>query len=145
MNKKTFTPAIIFLALAVVAIIFVAKSEMGPKVVNEAVESDIILFYGETCTYCLVVDEFLEDNKIEDKISFERLEIYNNKANAALITAKAKFCGVNNDSISVPFLWDGENCLMGYPKVIAFFEAELATLDSLKPENGIKIENLNEK
>jgi len=141
MNKKTFTPAIIFLALAVVAIIFVAKSETGKESANKAVESDIILFYGDTCPYCLVVDRFVEDNKVEEKISFKHLEVYRNQANAALMTAKARVCGLNTNSIGVPFLWDGANCLIGDRDIIAFFEAELETLDGLKPENGIEIEN----
>ncbi len=141
MNKKTFTPAIIFLALAVVAIIFVAKSETGTRTNNEAVKSDIILFYGESCPYCLVVDKFVEDNKVEEKISFEHREVYSNQANAALMTTKARICGLNTNSIGVPFLWDGSNCLIGDRDIIAFFEAELAILENLEPQNGIEIES----
>lgn len=140
MNKKTFTPAIIFLVLAVVAIIFVAKSETGTKVTNEAVESDIVLFYGDGCSYCKVVETYLEKEKIESKINFSKREVYNNQANATLMASKAKACGLNTNSIGVPFLWDGSQCLIGDRDIIAFFEAELATVDSLKPENGIEIQ-----
>lgn len=141
MNKKTFTPAIIFLALAVVAIIFVAKSETGTRTTNEAVKSDIILFHGDGCTYCKVVDTYLEAENVESKISFDKREVYNNQANAALMTTKARFCGLNTNSIGVPFLWDGSSCLIGDRDIIAFFEAELATLESLEPQNGIEIES----
>ncbi|NCT54764.1 hypothetical protein GW758_02265 [Candidatus Falkowbacteria bacterium] len=141
MNKKTFTPAIIFLALAVVAIIFVAKSETGIKTTDKTAKSDIVLFYGDGCSYCKVVETYLETENVESKISFDKREVYNNQANATLMTAKAKSCGLNTNSIGVPFLWDGENCLIGDRDIIAFFEAELATLDNLEPENGIEIKN----
>ena len=142
MNKKTFTPAIIFLVLAVVAIIFVAKSETGTKVTNEAVESDITFFYGDGCSYCKAVETYFDDNEVENRIDFTKREVYNNQANATLMAAKARACGLNTNSIGVPFLWDGSQCLIGDRDIIAFFEAELKTLEHLKPENGINIENL---
>ena len=141
MNKKTFIPAMIFVALAVVAIIFVAKSETGTRTANESVKSDIVLFYGDGCSYCKAVETYLEAENVESKISFSRREVYNNQANATLMAAKAKTCGLNTNSIGVPFLWDGENCLIGDRDIIAFFEAELATINSLEPQNGIEIEN----
>lgn len=145
MNKKTFTPAIIFLILAVVAIIFVAKSETGTKETNNAVKSDLIFFYGDGCPHCAVVESYFEDNQVESKIDFSKREVYNNQANATLLTTKAKICGLNTNSIGVPFLWDGANCLIGDRDIIAFFDTELATLDSLKLENGIEIESFNNK
>lgn len=141
MNKQTFTPAIIFLVLAVIAIIFVAKSETGTKTTNEAVKSDIILFYGEDCPHCKVVDEFVENNKVEERISFEHREVYKNQTNATLMVAKARVCGLNTNSIGVPFLWDGSNCLIGDRDIISFFEAELKILEDLESQNGIEIEN----
>lgn len=141
MNKKTFAPAIIFLALAVVAIIFVAKSETGTRTTDKAVKSDIVLFYGDGCSYCKVVETYLETENVESKISFDKREVYNNQTNATLMTAKAKTCGLNTNSIGVPFLWDGSNCLIGDRDIIAFFETELATLNNLEPQNGIEIEN----
>lgn len=57
------------------------------------------------------------------------------------MVAKARVCGLNTNSIGVPFLWDGSNCLIGDCDIISFFEAELKILEDLESQNGIEIEN----
>lgn len=84
--------------------------------------SGIILFYGDGCPHCENVDKFIAENKIEDKIKFTRLEVFNNKENANILREKANICGLPTDSIGVPFLWTGESCVLGDVDTIKFFE-----------------------
>jgi glutaredoxin len=70
------------------------------------------------------VEKYIEENKIQDKISFTQKEVYYNQNNAKELEAKAKICGLPTDSIGVPFLWDGEKCLIGDQDIINFFSAK---------------------
>lgn len=93
---------------------------------NRADQSgEIILFYGNGCPHCAKVDEFIKDNNIEEKISFAKKEVYNNVANASELSQKAKKCGMDTKSIGVPFLWDGEKCLVGDVDIIDFFKKKM--------------------
>ncbi len=83
---------------------------------------EIILFYGDGCPHCAKVDEFIKNNNIEEKILFAKKEVYNNTANANELSQKAEKCGMDTKSIGVPFLWDGEKCLVGDEDIIKFFE-----------------------
>lgn len=83
----------------------------------------IILFYGDGCPHCKIVDDFISENKIEEKVKFTRLEVWYDKKNADILIQKAKICNiVDKSSIGVPFLWDGANCVVGDQDVIKFFE-----------------------
>lgn len=84
----------------------------------------IILFYGEGCPHCKIVDDFIKDNKIEEKVKFSRLEVWYNKANQKIIANTAEKCGIPGDTVGVPFLYDGKNCLIGSPDIINFFKNE---------------------
>jgi glutaredoxin len=85
-------------------------------------ESQIILFYGDGCPHCAIVEEYIKENSIGDKISFAQKEVYYNQNNAKELEVKAKICGLSTDSIGVPFLWDGEDCLIGDQDIINFFK-----------------------
>ncbi|MEK7562480.1 MAG: hypothetical protein AAB509_02280 [Patescibacteria group bacterium] len=82
----------------------------------------IILFYGDGCSHCKLVEDFISQNKIEEKVKFTRLEVFNNRDNAQILLERSKACGINTDQVGVPFLWDGKTCLIGDPDVIKFFK-----------------------
>lgn len=86
-----------------------------------------ILFYGYTCGYCKDVNDWLEKNNVKDKVKFDHLEVYKDKNNNNLLTEKAKSCGLDENRIGVPFLYDIENnkCMSGSDKIIEFFESKI--------------------
>jgi len=129
MYKKVIIPTILF--IAVFAFSLFALSGEGSKnkpTVNEQTGqqnqavNQIILFYGDGCPHCKIVEEYIANNKIKDKISFTQKEVYYNKANANELGEKAKFCGLPTDSIGVPFLFNGEKCFIGDQDIINFFK-----------------------
>jgi glutaredoxin len=87
--------------------------------------NDIILFYGKDCPHCKIVDEYVAQNKVEDKVKFTRLEVSENRNNSNLLVEKAKICGLDINQIGVPFLWNGQSCFMGDPDVVKFFKDEV--------------------
>jgi glutaredoxin len=82
----------------------------------------IILFYGDGCPHCAIVEEFIKENKIDVKISFSKKEVYYNKENSSLLIEKAKICNFDTNSIGIPFLWDGTRCLVGDQDIIEFLK-----------------------
>jgi len=101
------------------------KISVNNNILIQKETTSIILFYGDGCPHCEIVDEYLKENNIKDKINFEHKEVYNNKQNSNLLVEKAKICGMNINSIGVPFLWDGEKCLVGDRDIIEFFKLKI--------------------
>ncbi len=86
-----------------------------------------ILFYGDGCQQCKLVDDFILANKVEAKIAFLRVEVFNNIDNSNSLIDKAKYCGLDVKDIGVPFLWNDQfgKCVIGYADIINFFKEEL--------------------
>jgi len=129
MKNKIIIPAILFTAVLIFSFFALSqeKDKSQPQT-NEPTSqenqpaSQIILFYGDGCPHCAIVEEYIKENNINDKISFAQKEVYYNQSNAKELEAKAKICGLATDSIGVPFLWDGEKCLIGDKDIINFFK-----------------------
>ncbi|MDO9231465.1 MAG: hypothetical protein Q7U36_03265 [bacterium] len=82
----------------------------------------IILFYGQECPHCKIVEKYIKDNKISEKVNFAQGEVYHNKTNSALLAEKAGKCGIDTKAIGVPFLWENDKCYVGQEEVIQFFK-----------------------
>lgn len=128
MSKKVIISTILFIAVLIFSF-FALLQEKDKKQTstNETTTenqstSQIILFYGDGCPHCTIVEEYIKENKITDKVSFVQKEVYYNQSNAKELKEKAKICGLPTDSIGVPFLWDGEKCLIGDQDIINFFK-----------------------
>ena len=117
MNKKVIIPIALFIILVSI-ILFLNKKD------NVVENSQIILFYGDGCPHCEIVDEYINENNIEDKAPFIRKEVYNNKENTDELVLKAEACGIPTESIGIPFLWDGSKCYVGDKEIIEFFKSK---------------------
>jgi glutaredoxin len=131
MNKKIIIPTILFILVLIVSFFLLLENKENSQLKNEPSnnqenqqkeQSQIILFYGDGCPHCAIVEEYIKENNINDKISFAQKEVYYNQNNAKELEVKAKICGLETDSIGVPFLWDGEKCLIGDQDIINFFK-----------------------
>lgn len=91
-----------------------------PKPVT--IPEGIILFYGQGCPHCKIVDDYIAQNKIGDKVKFTNLEVWYNKDNQNILAQVVQKCGINSSEVGVPFLYDGTNCLIGETDVINFFK-----------------------
>jgi glutaredoxin len=113
--KKTKLKHVIFFigALAICVVLIIALAKTSPK---------ITLFYGDTCPHCEDVEEYINSHDIEGKVSFRRLEVFNNRANSQLLAAKAASCGLDTASVGVPFVFENDNCYMGVEEVTSFFQ-----------------------
>jgi glutaredoxin len=133
MKNKIIIPTILFIVVLIFSFFALSqeknKSQLQtnePTSQENQQSSQIILFYGDGCPHCAIVEEYIKENSIGDKISFTQKEVYYNQNNAKELEAKAKICGLPADSIGVPFLWDGEKCLIGDQPIIDFFKLKLS-------------------
>ena len=124
MKNKIIIPTILFIVVLVFSFSVLWQGKNNNPQDIKSTNSQIILFYGDGCPHCEVVDEYIKENKIEDKISFVKKEVYNNQKNQKELIEKAKICGIADNSIGVPFLWDGEKCLVGDQDIIKFFQTK---------------------
>ena len=131
MKSKLLVPAILFCVVAGLSIYLLINQKHTTTVSNPentALNNSnnevngIVLFYGDGCPHCALVEQYISENNIESKVQFTKKEVYNNQQNASELTAKAKACGMATDSIGVPFLWDGSSCLVGDQPIIDFFK-----------------------
>ncbi len=122
------TVAVILVSFLLVGVVVVGSRSKGPKTsegqksVSFSV-SDITYYYGNTCPHCKEVENWMEENKIEEKIKVVKKEVYDNASNAAELRLAAQKCGLDTKSIGVPFLYSPEGkCFIGTPDVIAFLK-----------------------
>jgi len=133
MSKKIILPIILLVAIFVGYSIY---KQMQPGE-DTTSDSPIILYYSYSCPHCKIVEDFLAEKNISEKVPFSTKEIYKNKENAKELTEKAKLCGISEQEIGVPLLWDGEKCLVGDKDIIDFFNQKI--------ENQTSSENAEEK
>ena|SRR3989344_876373 len=92
----------------------------------------LVLFFGDGCPYCKVVEDFISENNLAEKVPFTNLEIAFRgktspklKANSELLVQAALNCKMDvRGGVNIPFLYDGGNksCLIGEPDIIKFFK-----------------------
>lgn len=121
--KKVILIFLVIVVLIGISFFFFKKSQSNK---SSEMPKGIVLFYGIGCPHCAKVEDFIKENKVKEKISFEEKEIYFNRKNLELLTKVAEECKFKEE-IGVPFLWDGENekCIMGDEPIINFFKEKL--------------------
>jgi len=123
MKIRKYWPLLVVLLIVLVLVAGKIISGSRNQNTNPPAEGTVILFYGDTCPHCQNVDDYLKENKVRERFSFQELEVYNNQKNAALLTKTAQTCGLDTSAgVGVPFLFDGQNCLVGDRDVINYFQ-----------------------
>lgn len=85
----------------------------------------MILFYSTSCPHCKIVEAYITDNGVRNKLKFQELEVSSNQANADLLGQKAQKCKLDtNKGIGVPFFFDGEKCIVGDQDIISYFKTK---------------------
>ncbi len=95
------------------------------EVSTTPIASDIILFFGDGCPHCAILDQYLEENKVAEKVTFEKREVYHSRDNATLLEEKALACDIPGGAVGVPFLWANDICYVGDEDIKKFFNDKL--------------------
>lgn len=85
----------------------------------------IVFFYSTTCTHCQATEAWFEEQKISEKIQFDRKEISTPAVQAELQQA-TDYCKFDtSQGVGVPFLFAEGKCYMGSPDVEGYFKQKL--------------------
>jgi hypothetical protein len=84
--------------------------------------NQIILYYGDTCPHCKIVEAYINDNNFTLKPQIVNKEVFNNQTNEAELEGRAKICGISSNQIGVPLLWYKDRCLIGDQNIINLFK-----------------------
>lgn len=129
MKQKIITLLVVVFIAGLLSLVVVGSNNKEKKVAEQKFEelknADPVLYYGNTCPHCKIVEEWLVANEVEKKMAFSKKEVYDNRENAAELTKVAISCGLDANSIGVPFLYAQEECLIGSPDIIEYFATKL--------------------
>ncbi|MDD4901678.1 MAG: hypothetical protein PHE24_00925 [Patescibacteria group bacterium] len=96
---------------------------------TKATSTEIDFFFRSDCPHCLIVEQFLADNNVGQKIKIDKKQVFANKVTpeSELLSEKANQCGINPYDVGVPFIWDGPTgkCYMGDQDAINYFQQKL--------------------
>jgi hypothetical protein len=123
------TPMVIIIVIILAGAFFWAlesgflPANFTKNIGTDDVPSGIVLFYGEGCPHCKNVDDFVSKNKIEDKVKYTKMEVWQNTDNQKLLGEVAVKCGIDTNQIGVPLLYDGAGkCYSGDTDVINYLK-----------------------
>ena len=116
-KKRLYILSALIIVIISGFIIWGMKQTGGPQ-------SDIIYYYSKDCPHCQDVGKFLDDNKIAEKVQFEKKEVGSNVKNALEMQKRAGECKVDPKNLGVPFVWARGKCFIGEPDVENFFKQE---------------------
>lgn len=122
MKLKIIIPTV--LLAIVLAISFFVLPHKNVQVAEQQNENTI-LYYGNGCPHCAIVDKYISDNGVAAKISFSQKEVYGNKNNRDELISKAQGCGLDTAAIGIPLLWDNGKCYVGDEEIINYFKTAI--------------------
>lgn len=109
----------------IIGIGLIAGALGNSQVSLENLKDQTILYYGNTCPHCKELEEYIKTNKIEEKITFIRKEVFADLKNSRELSAVAKSCNIAENNIGVPFLYVKGTCFMGKDEIIPFFNKQI--------------------
>lgn len=115
------------IVLIVLVVIFTLLANQGkPAVGSKSTKIEgMILFYSTTCPHCKRVEAFIKQNKIEEKVKFQRVEINSSPQNTNLFVEKSTVCKIPQEQMGVPLFWDGSKCVFGDQPIIDYFKIKM--------------------
>lgn len=87
-------------------------------------ENAMILYYGDSCPHCKIVEQYINENRILKRYDIIQKEVFQDLNNAKELGEYAFGCGIKTD-VGVPFLYYKSKCFMGDQDIINFFKKEV--------------------
>lgn len=122
----------ILIAIVVILVIVFAFKTLSTPPKTKGVsqeEAELILFWGDGCPHCKIVDEYITSNKADEKVKISYKEVYYNKTNQNLLQETVKKCPSidSTQGIGVPlaFVKSDNTCLYGDTPIIDWLKTHL--------------------
>jgi len=111
--------------LAVVGSILALVAAWALLIRTDSTNNSVVFYYSDTCPHCANVEKYISEKKVEEKIKFVKKEVSKDQRNATEMAKRAADCGLDQQTLGVPFLFDGQKCYEGEDDVINFFSSKL--------------------
>lgn len=132
MSKKLITLFIIVTIGLLIGIIVLdgANNKKYQVSINEILNSkNPLYFYETTCPNCKIVEEFMTQNKIEEKITLEKIEI-SSAVNSKKLVEVAKKCNIATANTGIPLLYADGKCYEGRVEVIKYLSEKAGVVET---------------
>lgn len=119
MNKaQKVVVGFFIISILVIAGLYIYYNQL---IKNTVTVKDNALFYSLTCPHCKIVEQFMEENNITQKISIIQLEVSQNSANAQQLMSIGKTCKLDPSYIgAIPLLYSNGSCYLGDTPIIDY-------------------------
>jgi hypothetical protein len=92
---------------------------------NTGIEGTVF-YYGVTCPHCKIVEEFMTENNVLEKINLVQKEVYQNQTNANELINLGRNCNLPGDYIgAVPLLYENNKAYVGDKDIIDFLKQKI--------------------
>lgn len=129
MKQKIITLLVVVFIAGLLSLVIIISNNKEKQSADQKIEdlknADPVFYYGNTCPHCEIVEDWFQANQVEEKMTFQKKEVYDNQANANELTKVAISCGLDANNIGVPFLYVKGECLIGSPDIIEYFANKL--------------------
>lgn len=124
MKQKIITLLLVIGITALLSVVVVVSNNKDKQAAIQKVEelktSEPIFYYGDTCPHCHAVSNWFSQNKVEEKMTIIKKEVYNDTQNANELSKVAASCGLDTSNIGVPFLYAEGQCLVGTTDIVNY-------------------------
>lgn len=86
------------------AVVTSAEVENVVNTANDNSENVYYYFYGEGCSYCILLNQFFEANDVYERFDIEKFEIWNDRENAAKMTEYLEQVWIPLEQAGTPFI-----------------------------------------
>lgn len=121
--KKLILPLIV-IAIVSLGYVLISKPPRMKGVTDD--QAEYTLFWGEGCPHCKLVEEYINENKVESKVKIAYKEVYFNKTNQKLLEETFKKCPEIDTSrgMGVPlgFSKSDQKCQYGDQPIITWLK-----------------------
>ncbi len=128
MHKKEFILLASFVFLIVLFVLFflsLFNNNEEKTSIPVDLGKEIIIFSGDTCPDCHIVEAYIVKNQIDKKLNINIKEVYNDISNAYLYEDKFRRCNPQPEIEVVPMLWEDGFCLTGPDQIIPYLNSKL--------------------
>ncbi|MFA6004897.1 MAG: hypothetical protein WC775_00225 [Patescibacteria group bacterium] len=126
-KKKLFIGILISVfILGATSIVYLISQKSPTTDTGKLDKNALIYFYGTTCPHCTELSKYLTEQGIDKKVSYQKLEVYENKENQALLQEAVDVCKFDvSKGVGVPFIFDKGNCYVGTEEAKKIFNEKL--------------------
>ena len=123
--KLTIIKKLNYLFFVIIALLTLTACSKAPAVAPLEQEISIppgkIFFFSKTCPHCTLVEQYITENNIRQKVYFVSRDITSDQEAYKLMPVVGQRCGLMQNNLGVPLFWDGEKCYLGKDKIINYF------------------------